>query len=367
MSLRLLALAWPRLGNGAAGTVHLVPSLPLPDVFSWPVGLVVVLVCLLAGVTCSRALDGTRAVFARSAPATLLTGIGLVAGTLLLCIFLLLTGVGIIGLPVVVGIATAFMVVGNAAIFRFIGQRLAPGLSAHPRGDLLTILLGALVCWVLYCIPLIGWLVGGLVSTAGLGAFALYLLDSVDPSRRLRHRLQRYYPKPIRRLPVTKPDATRRAEAAPLDPVTLAIPRATFWPRLLANLIDFAVVYSLLSFLGITRVLLPAWVFYRFTMYVSRSATLGNIALGLDVIKADGSFLTGDFSTSLVRALASLLSLLPFGLGFVWILIDPEKNAWHDRISRTFVVQIQLPPKPRTPRLPVQARAGNAYPAAGNG
>lgn len=365
MSLRLLALAWPRLINGAAGTVHLVPSLPFSEVFSWPVALVVVLVCVLAGVTCSRALDGTRAVLARAAPAALLTGIGLVAGTLLLCIFLLLTGAGTIGRPVLVGIAAAFMVVGNAAIFRLIGQRLAPGLSAHPRGDLLTILLGALVCWVLYCIPLIGWLVGGLVSSAGLGAFTLYLLDAVDPSRRLQHRLQRCYPKLIRRLPVTEPDAPRRAETAALNPATLAIPRATFWPRLLANLIDFAVVYSLLSFLGVTGVLLPAWVFYRFTMYVSRSATLGDIALGLDVIKADGRFLTGDYSTSLVRALASLLSLLPFGLGFFWILIDPDKTAWHDRISRTFVVQIPLPPKPRRSRLPVQARAGSAYPVAG--
>jgi uncharacterized RDD family membrane protein YckC len=111
-------------------------------------------------------------------------------------------------------------------------------------------------------------------------------------------------------------------------------------------------------FLGITRVLIPVWVLYRFAMYACRSATLGGIVLGLDVVKADGSFLTGDYSTSLVRALGSLLSLLPFGLGFFWILFDPEKNAWHDHISRTFVVQMQLP-RARPPAIPAQAPMGN--------
>jgi len=34
----------------------------------------------------------------------------------------------------------------------------------------------------------------------------------------------------------------------------------------------------------------------------------------------------------------ALVSLLPLGLGFLWILFDPEKRAWHDRLSRTRVV-----------------------------
>jgi hypothetical protein len=359
MSLRLLVLAWPLLGKGISDTVHLMPSLLPAEVFPWPVALVAAFFCLLTGATCSRALDGTRAVLEKCAPAALLTGIGIAVGTFLLCILLLLTGVGIIGVPVLIGIAMVFAFVGNTAIFRLIGQRLAPGLSGHSRGNLLAILLGGLICWMLYCIPLIGLLVAGLVSAAGSGAFALYLLDAVDPARRLQRYLERHYPKPVRRPPAIEPDVRGIAEPETLAPTPLAIPRATFWPRLLANFIDFVVVYSVLYFLGVTRVLLPAWVLYRFAMYASRSTTLGGIVLGLDVIKADGSFLTGDYSTSLIRALASLLSLLPFGLGFLWILFDPDKNAWHDRISRTFVVQIQLPRARPLATLPVQARAGS--------
>jgi uncharacterized RDD family membrane protein YckC len=202
-------------------------------------------------------------------------------------------------------------------------------------------------------------MVAGLVCAAGSGAFALYLLDALDPSRRLQPYLEQHHLKPLRRPPVSEPDVRAPAEPEPLALTPLAIPRATFWPRLLANFIDFVVVYSLLYFLGVTRVLLPAWVLYRFVMYASRSTTLGGSVLGLDVIKADGSFLTGDYSTSLIRALASLLSLLPLGLGFFWILFDPDKNAWHDRISRTFVVQIQLPRARPRAALPVQARAGS--------
>jgi uncharacterized RDD family membrane protein YckC len=33
-----------------------------------------------------------------------------------------------------------------------------------------------------------------------------------------------------------------------------------------------------------------------------------------------------------------LLSWLPLGLGYFWILFDREGRAWHDRLSRTRVV-----------------------------
>ena len=355
MSLRSLVLAWPQLRDGLSDIVRLVPSLPPADVFTWPVALLAVLFCLLAGVICPRVLAGTSAVFEKRAPAALLTGIGTVTGTALLCVLLLLSGAGIIGMPVLIAGVLVFAIVGNAAIFRLIGRRLAPGLAAHPRGNLLAILLGAMICWVLYCIPLIGLLVAGLVFAGGSGAFALYLRDLLDPSR--RHSDQPYF-KPVRQPQVSDSEVPGTAEPQAAAPATLAIPRATFWPRLLANLIDFAVVYSLLCFLGVTRVLIPAWVLYRFAMYAWRSATLGGIVLGLDVIKADGRFLTGDYSTSLIRALGSLLSLAPFGLGFFWILFDPEKSAWHDHLSRTFVVQMQMP-RPRPAALPAQARAGS--------
>ena len=39
------------------------------------------------------------------------------------------------------------------------------------------------------------------------------------------------------------------------------------------------------------------------------------------------------------RYLASLLSLACLGLGFLWVLFDRDKLAWHDRLSSTHLVR----------------------------
>lgn len=39
-----------------------------------------------------------------------------------------------------------------------------------------------------------------------------------------------------------------------------------------------------------------------------------------------------------IRFFASILSWLPFGLGYLWSLWDKEKLAWHDRLSGTRIV-----------------------------
>jgi uncharacterized RDD family membrane protein YckC len=125
-----------------------------------------------------------------------------------------------------------------------------------------------------------------------------------------------------------------------------------FWRRLGANLIDLVVLYSLLYFTGISRILVPAWVLYRFGMYIWRSATLGEIVLNLRVEKLDGGGLIGDYGTALVRALSSLLSLLPLGLGFLWVLFDPQRQTWHDKISGSVVVTVAPRAEPRSPSPP---------------
>jgi len=40
-----------------------------------------------------------------------------------------------------------------------------------------------------------------------------------------------------------------------------------------------------------------------------------------------------------LRRLAwAVVSWLPLGLGYLWILVDPQRRAWHDRLSGTRVV-----------------------------
>jgi uncharacterized RDD family membrane protein YckC len=67
--------------------------------------------------------------------------------------------------------------------------------------------------------------------------------------------------------------------------------------------------------------------------------TLGMRAWHLKVIKQDGSQVT--WHDAFKRHLAALLSCLLFGLGFLWILVDPQGLAWHDRLSKTRLIRLE--------------------------
>ena len=67
-----------------------------------------------------------------------------------------------------------------------------------------------------------------------------------------------------------------------------------------------------------------------------RGQTLGMASWRLRVEREDGTLLGwGDTARRLGWA---LVSALPLGLGFLWVLFDHERRAWHDRLSGTRVV-----------------------------
>ncbi len=43
---------------------------------------------------------------------------------------------------------------------------------------------------------------------------------------------------------------------------------------------------------------------------------------------------------ALVRFVSACFSWLAFGAGFVWLLVDPDRLTWHDRVSRTRIVDV---------------------------
>lgn len=69
--------------------------------------------------------------------------------------------------------------------------------------------------------------------------------------------------------------------------------------------------------------------------WTRRRQTAGMQAWQLRVVRSDGSRL--DVRDALLRFAASLLSLLPLGLGYLWIVFDRHGLAWHDRLTRTQV------------------------------
>ncbi len=85
------------------------------------------------------------------------------------------------------------------------------------------------------------------------------------------------------------------------------------------------------------RSVLLALVVGFFGLFWTRSGqTLGMASWRLRVEREDGARL--GWGDTLRRLGWALVSLLPLGLGFLWVLFDPERRAWHDRLSRTRVV-----------------------------
>ena len=70
----------------------------------------------------------------------------------------------------------------------------------------------------------------------------------------------------------------------------------------------------------------------------ARGQTPGKKLVGIQVIAQDGE--PAGFFTMLVREwVGKWISGFVFGLGYIWILIDPERQAWHDKLMTTYVIE----------------------------
>ena len=67
-------------------------------------------------------------------------------------------------------------------------------------------------------------------------------------------------------------------------------------------------------------------------------ATPGKMVVSARVVDARTG---GNISVakSVGRYLGYFVSMLPFGLGFLWIAFDPKKQGWHDKMAGTVVVR----------------------------
>jgi uncharacterized RDD family membrane protein YckC len=122
-----------------------------------------------------------------------------------------------------------------------------------------------------------------------------------------------------------------------------SFPRAAFRDRLAAFVLDVILVliaYRLLD--DFAR--LEGGVFFFFLLvyhigfWTWKRTTVGGIICQLRVVRVDGTPLT--FADALVRGLSSIFSLAVVGLGCLWIVKDPDHQAWHDKIAGTYVVKV---------------------------
>jgi uncharacterized RDD family membrane protein YckC len=134
-----------------------------------------------------------------------------------------------------------------------------------------------------------------------------------------------------------------------------------FGPRLIATLIDGAMVGFLgfmLAFVigfivqfinmfnpgqanGMLELLIILCVlffsiFYYIGFWTNDGQTMGNMIVGLKVIRMDGSRLS--VGRALLRYIGYLISASLFSLGFLWAAFDPNRQGWHDKLAGTLVV-----------------------------
>jgi uncharacterized RDD family membrane protein YckC len=119
--------------------------------------------------------------------------------------------------------------------------------------------------------------------------------------------------------------------------------RPKFLKRLGALAVDALVVGAVISILPIHQpiIALGLVVGYQWGMLHWRNATLGSILFHQKVVRLDGGPV--DQSVAGVRAVASILSLLSCGLGWLWSQWDRDRQTWHDKLAGTVVIELERP------------------------
>jgi len=79
------------------------------------------------------------------------------------------------------------------------------------------------------------------------------------------------------------------------------------------------------------------WEFLYFAYQWALSGkTIGMAVIGIKVVKTDGSPIGA--RQAVIRTVTLPLSIIAFGLGFLGILTNRRRYAWHDRFAKTAVV-----------------------------
>ena len=68
-----------------------------------------------------------------------------------------------------------------------------------------------------------------------------------------------------------------------------------------------------------------------------RGQTLGMMGVGIKVVPVEGGRMT--YGRALERFIGFCVSGLPFFYGWLTIDTDPDRQGWHDRIAKTYVVK----------------------------
>jgi uncharacterized RDD family membrane protein YckC len=274
--------------------------------------------------------------------------------TPVLLVLLCITVIGIAAVPFVIMALFCMSLFGKAVILAWLGGRITgrrPGPAGHPA---LAVLIGGAVVLALYIIPVVGFLVYKLLGFFGFGAVLYTLISGVRARRAVNSppaaalgsggavhtgAVHTGAASGAESVAGSAAAGANPAAASYAAPIAADLPRAGFWIRMAALLLDVVLVGFAMSLLhnplGDFHIVILA--IYGAVMWKLRGTTVGGIVFDLHVVRVDGRPL--DWETAVVRALGCFLSLAVVGLGFIWIALDDNHQAWHDKIAGTVVVR----------------------------
>ncbi|MDX1696290.1 MAG: RDD family protein, partial [Ketobacteraceae bacterium] len=133
-------------------------------------------------------------------------------------------------------------------------------------------------------------------------------------------------------------------------------PSATLWRRVMSIEYDQQILWAIWVATGfvhalifgidtsgssqqLQRTLFPMLLGSTFLFYywfwTHGGQTLGMRAWRLKVVDARLDGTPPHFIRCVLRFVGAFFSLSAFGLGYIWVLFDPNNDTWHDRISST--------------------------------
>jgi uncharacterized RDD family membrane protein YckC len=259
-------------------------------------------------------------------------------------VFILIASfVGLTVVPFLLGGLVFAGIVGKAGVFQWIGVGLLGEERSEGRPQsVLALAIGLALATLAYMVPVLGLLAWGTLGVFGLGAAAIAIATALrkeNPPGDPAAAEPRPAVPPAGAAGGSEPDTGDAARPAAEADLAL-FPRATFLVRTAAFFLDFLLVMMAFGLLGLDdpgRFLL-LFLVYHVAFWTWKQATVGGIICQFRIVRTDGAGLR--FADSLVRGLSGIFSLAALGLGCFWVLWDPERQAWHDRIAGTYVVRV---------------------------
>jgi uncharacterized RDD family membrane protein YckC len=336
--------------------------------WAWGVALCFLGLYLLFALLFPKAVEQCARTMEEQPGRSVIAAILSVFATPFVFVLLCVTVIGIVLVPfLAMGLFLAVLF-GKAVVLAWIGRRvLAIGGEGRQHPPVLAVLIGGIVVLALYLVPFLGFVFYKGLDILGLGIVVYTLISS---SRAARETAARYKAAnqpggataagagaaAAAAAPAASAHDGSAAEAAPAaQPAAQAAPaaampvadatmeRAGFWIRTAALLLDIiliAIVGSLLPFShgDSHHVSLLLLALYGAVMWKYKGTTIGGVICHLRVVRLDGRAI--DWPTAAARALGCFLSLAVAGLGFLWVVFDPERQSWHDKIAGTVVVRV---------------------------